>query len=325
MEKNDKNFELIEIDVISYYPRIVLNNKLFPQHLSPIFLEIYKTLVDSRIADKKAGRIAQSECKKITINGTFGKTGSPYSILYAPEMTIAITVGGQLYLLMLIEALELRGIQVVSANTDGILIYCHKDQQAEKLDIIKQWEKITGFETEETKYAAIYSRDVNAYMAIKEPDKSGKIKVKGKNIYYDPWRPDTARDAYWRFQKNPNAQICVEAIEKLITANTPLENTIKECSDITKFVSIKNVTGGAHKDGHYLGRVVRWYYAKNIIGTIDYVLSGNKVPDTDGAKPCMDLPDTFPDDINYDWYIARANELLYDMGYLERPKQLTFF
>lgn len=323
--KSDENYQLIDTDVASYYPLIVLNLKLFPKHLGPAFLEVYQSLVNRRLEAKKAKNIAISECIKITINGTFGKTGSPFSILYAPEVTIAITIGGQLYLLMLIEALELSGISVVSANTDGILVKCERDKIGLMGSIVDMWEQHTGFVTEEGKYAAIYSRDVNAYLAIKEPNEKGEVKVKGKNVYYDPWRPETARDGYWRFQKNPNAQICVEAIEKLIISNKPLVDTIKECREFTKFVSVKNVTGGAHKDGNYLGKVVRWYYAKNISGTINYVSSGNKVPDTEGAKECMDLPDKFPDDIEFSWYENKCMEMLKDMGYYAREKQLKFW
>lgn len=317
--KSNDEYQIYDRDVASYYPMIVLNCGLYPQHIGENFLKVYKTIVDRRIDAKKKKNIAISECLKLTINGTFGKTGSPYSFLYAPEMTIQITVGGQLYLLMLIEKLELAGIQVISANTDGIVMYCHKDQVATYLDIIDMWEKITGFVTEENKYTALYSRDVNAYMAIKDKE------IKGKNVYYDPWRAKTARDGYWRFQKNPNGQICVEAIEKLIVDGIPIDKTIKECLDFTKFISVKNVKGGAHKDGNYLGKVVRWYYAKNVIGTINYIISGNKVPDTDGAKECMDLPKEFPNDINYDWYISKTKEMLYDLDYYKRPRQIKFF
>lgn len=318
--KVDNEHKLFDRDVASYYPAIVLNCKLYPIHLGEAFLTVYQTIVDRRIAAKRAKNVAISECLKICINGTFGKTGSPYSVLYAPEMMIQITVTGQLALLMLIEKLELEGIKVVSANTDGILVYCPHSKEAEYRSNIQMWEQITGFITEETEYEAIYARDVNAYLAIK---KDGT--TKGKNIYYDPWRGKTAKDGYWRFQKNPSTQICIEAVENLITKNIPIEKTIEECQDITKFVAVKNVTGGAHKNGEYLGKVIRWYYAKNIIGTIDYINSGNKVPDSDGGKPCQDLPKQFPGDIDFGWYINKSIELLYEMGYYRRQEQIKFF
>ena len=59
---------------------------------------------------------------------------------------------------------------------------------------------------------------------------------------------------------------------------------------------------------------MRWYYAVGQSGGIVYKESGNSVPKSEGAKPCMDLPDEFPDDIDYDWYIDEAYAILQDLG-----------
>ena len=186
-------------------------------------------------------------------------------------------------------------------------------------EIVECWELNTGFATEETEYAALYSRDVNCYLAVKKDSKS-----KGKNDYYDPWNGDP-KDAIWRFHKNPDAQICTEALIKSITQNVPIEKTIRECKDITRFVCVTNVRGGTHKDGHYLGKVVRWYYATNVYGTINKVENGNKVPLTNKAKPLMDLPSEFPDDIAYDIYIQKAVDMGFDLAYFSKEKQIAFF
>jgi hypothetical protein len=163
----------------------------------------------------------------------------------------------------------------------------------------------------------LYSRDVNAYLAIKKDGTS-----KGKNIYYDPWGSKDPKDLIWRFHKNPNAQICTEAAVKLITQNVPIEKTITEYKDITRFVCVKNVTGGAHKEGYYLGKVVRWYYSTSVNGTLNYITTNNKVPDTDYARPCMDLPDEFPTDIRYQSYIDKCIEMLEDLSYIKRQGDL---
>ncbi len=89
---------------------------------------------------------------------------------------------------------------------------------------------------------------------------------------------------------------------------------------------MRNVASpGAHKDGHYLGKVVRWFYSTKTVGTINYIASGNRVPETEGAYPIMDLPSEWPDHINYQWYIDRTIETLYDIGYLQKPKQEKLF
>lgn len=235
---------------------------------------------------------------KIACNGSFGKMGSPYSVLYAPRLMIQTTVTGQLALLMLIDMLDEEGIPVVSANTDGVVIKCPR-AQVDVMDlIVMEWETMTGFETEATEYRAIYSRDVNNYVALKQ---SGGYKAKGA------YAPST-------LAKNPNNEIVIDAaIRYLIDGVEPAE-TIRVCKDIRKFVTIRQVKGGAVWQGRELGRAVRWYYAYGELDAIHYKLNGYLVPRSEGARPVMELPETFPDDVNFDWYIEEANNVLRDIG-----------
>lgn len=286
---------------------------------------------------------AEMDGKKVAINGSFGKLGSKWSTLYSPDLMIQVTITGQLALLMLIEAIEAADIQVVSGNTDGIVIKCPKSMIDRLNEIIRWWEKTTGFETEETQYLAVYSRDVNNYVALK-PD--GKVKLKG--AYAEPG-----------LQKNPANQICVEAVVAYLKSGTPVEETILNCDDVTKFVTVRSVTGGAlkvesfievddwvlvedrgtkdnvwqsatHPDQTvvrksrpspvvvtehttYLGKAIRWIYDGNN-GVIVYKKNGNKVPRSEGAMPLMNLPDEFPD-VDYRWYIREAYGILRDIGH----------
>lgn len=295
----DDHTLLIDRDVASYYPAIILNCHLYPHHLTPNFLHVYKQLVDRRLAAKHSGNKVVADSLKITINGTFGKLGNPYSILYSPDLLIQVTVTGQLSLLMLIEALEIQDITVVSANTDGIMIKCPTSKADALNATIKWWETLTAFETEETQYQAIYSKDVNNYIALK---KDGGMKGKG---------------AYARvgLQKNPSNEICVEAVLALLQHKTPLRATIEACKDIRKFVNIRTVKGGAVKNGVYLGKSIRWYYAVGEEGEIVYAINGNTVPRTTGAVPMMDLPAEFPSNVNFEWYLEEAERILADIGY----------
>jgi hypothetical protein len=295
----DAETMLVDRDVESYYPRIILNQGLYPTHLGTPFLRVYQSLVDRRLHAKHTGNKAVADSLKITINGSFGKLGSRYSVLYSPDLLIQVTVTGQLSLLMLIERLELQGITVVSANTDGIVIKCKKSRRGELDAIIAQWERDTDFKTEETSYVAVYSRDVNNYIAVK-PD--GTAKTKG---------------AFGKtgLQKNPTNQICTDAVIALVTKGVPLATTIRECTDIRKFVSVRTVKGGAVKDGVFLGKSIRWYYAAGEEGEIVYADSGNRVPRSEGARPLMELPPAFPSDVDLDWYVREAESMLEDIGY----------
>jgi len=363
----DDDTLLLDRDVASYYPAIILGQGLYPSHLGPDFLTVYKRIVDRRLAAKHAGDKVTADSLKITINGSFGKLGSKWSTLYSPDLMIQVTITGQLALLMLIEALELRGIRVVSGNTDGIVIYCRRDMEPILLEVIGWWEKTTGFNTEETRYTAVFSRDVNNYVALKEGGGA-----KGKGAF-----------APVSISKNPQNQICADAAKALLEHGTPVEETIRSCRDIRKFVTVRTVRGGAVQvtrttyddsltpgqkkavllgagwqqtvpgplavarftapgtldtmgqydydverayrmscgadETRYLGKVVRFYIGHSSEGALFYKVlnksgSRNKVPGSDGACPVMDLPDEFPEDVDYDFYIREANDILKDIG-----------
>ncbi len=332
---------LADNDVESFYPRIILNQRLFPSHLGEAFLQVYNAIVETRIhakneaaKAKKAGDKAGAkrwktiaDSLKITINGSFGKLGNKYSTLYAPQLMLQVTITGQLVLLMLIEMLEEAGISVISGNTDGIVSKYHKDRHNEVRAIIAEWEKRTNFKTEETRYAAVYSRDVNSYVAVKTESGDAEARflderlgVKTKGAYCER---GSALNSI--LSKNPEALVCSDAVISFLKNGTPVEKTIKACRDVRRFVSVKNVKGGGEKNGQYLGKVVRWYYPKGEAGYIAYVGSGNKVGKTDGARPVMDLPEELPDDINYDWYINEAVEMLYDCGAYKKAETAQLF
>lgn len=248
-----------------------------------------------------------AETLKITSNGSFGKFGSPYSVLYSPDLMIQTTVTGQLGILMLIEELELRGFEVVSANTDGFVTKVPRERRWEFEAVIGDWEWDSGFGTEETEYRALHSRDVNNYVAI--PADGSKAKLKGAYTLGGPGQPGAAG-----MKKNPTNEICIEAVVAYLKDGVPLYETIHKCRDIRKFVTIRKVKGGAVKDGEPVGKVIRYYYAAGVQGTINYANNGNTVPKTEGAKPLMELPDEFPSDVDYSWYLREATAMLQDAG-----------
>lgn len=354
-------WKLVDVDVVSYYPKIISILRMFPRQLGPVFLKIFDGWIEVRISYKTAGNKKKAATFKIKINGTYGKTGSRHSILFAPDLMLRTTLTGQFSLLMLIEMLHLQDIPVVSANTDGVVIKCRDEQVALRDSIVKQWESITGFETEANEYLALFSANVNNYLAFKPGKKGGPIEVKAKGWYAD--------DPISRLAKNPTNQICVDAVKEYIINGTPLEQTIRRCDDIRKFVTVRAVQGGGEwvKDTiiadtmaqrraalvargwnayegnakgktwyrgdvagcstddaikierdaiprEYLGKAVRWYYAVGQTGHIAYEGNGNLVSKSEGCKPCMELPDVLPPDINYKWYVDEARSMLVDLG-----------
>lgn len=254
----------------------------------------------AEVENELAFQSIQAGSYKIVLNGSFGKLGSKYSALYAPDLLIQTTITGQLALLMLIERLEAESISVVSANTDGIVAYFHKDLERKYDEVCWEWMLDTSYELEFTDYKALYSRDVNSYIAVK-PDDS----VKSKGAFAAP-----------NLMKNPQFVVINEALYAYLSKGTPLEATINSCLDVSKFLMVRSVTGGAVWNDEYLGKAVRFYYSKDFGGDdcIRYAKNGNKVPMSDGARPMMQLADKVPSDVDRQRYIHMARECLKEFG-----------
>jgi hypothetical protein len=291
---------LADFDVASYYPSIILKLKLAPQSMGSDFLLIYQDIVTERLQAKARGDKLTADTLKIVINGSFGKLGSMYSALYAPELMIQTTITGQLCLLMLIEWVESVGAKVVSANTDGIVVLCDKAREKWLEEAMFDWMLTTSFELERADYRSIHSRDVNNYIAVK-PD--GKAKRKG--VYAEPV-----------LSKNPDFTIVTDAVATFLSKGAPIEDTIRGSTDVRGFVTLRQVTGGGMWRGEYLGKAVRFYYSTEPMANecITYAKNSNKVPRSDQAKPLMDLPEKLPDDVDFERYVSMAREALKDLG-----------
>lgn len=319
-------------DVTGYYPRIITTQRLYPPHLGEVFLDEFTVILVTREQAKEMlakGELdpaqviyvqADADGLKIVVNGTFGKLSSKYSVFYAPKLLMQVTLSGQLLLLKQIEMQMNSGIEVISANTDGVVTKFPEHLRDVKTANIKAWEQMTGLSTENTKYAGLFSRDVNSYIAVKK-DFSG---VKLKGAYANPWS-DKKATAVDKLKKKPSAIISTEAAVQYILKGTPIEDTIRACQDVRKFVSVMTVRGGAAHNGRYLGKVVRWYYKKDERGHIQKIMNGGQVPGSVGAWPIMDISGGMPADLDYEWYITKAVDRLKDVGFLKSAGRQASF
>ncbi|MGH7239072.1 MAG: hypothetical protein ACREHG_03290, partial [Candidatus Saccharimonadales bacterium] len=140
--------------------------------------------------------------------------------------------------------------------------------------------------------------------------------TKGKGAFSNPWEKEGPN--IFKFHKNPSTTVCIEAVTTYLANGVPLEETIKNCRDVRKFLSVRKVSGGAKDSNGFLGKAVRWYYRKDERGSFGYAKRNAKVSKSDGAKALMELPDKLPGDINYKWYVAECYSMLNDVGYLQR-------
>ncbi len=216
---SNEEFRIADNDVASFYPSMMINNKIIPEHLGLDFIRVLERITKERLAAKKTNKV-KAEALKITINAIFGKLGSDTFWLEDPKALRSVTVSGQLYLLMLIEKLVLNGIQVISANTDGVVSRIHKDQEKLFSEISEWWQKETNLILERTDYSVYFRQDVNNYITIKS---DGHVKEKGKYL-----RERNVKKGY----KHPIVPI---AMYEFVVNNIPLDETIRNHKNILDF------------------------------------------------------------------------------------------
>lgn len=186
LEENEE-FVYIDLDVSSYYPRIIMNDRIYPKHLGKEFVDVYaEKIVKGRLQAKAEGKEVRAEVLKISANSTFGLTKSPYSWLYDPHVTTAICICGELYLLMLMERIELlTECVIVYSNTDGLTVRVPKGHEQKLYDLCTQWMEYTGFELEFARYRKMILRDVSNFLMITDNAKK-PIKTKGDFVIDKP-------------------------------------------------------------------------------------------------------------------------------------------
>lgn len=331
-----------DADVSSYYPKLVENEGVCPAHIAPLaFNAIVKMVTNKRLESKDLAKKYKhvdntlfrkydtlAKALKIVANsGLFGFFGSSDKWLFDIKCTYQTTLNGQLYLLMLIEQLEEIGIEVISANTDGIVSRFKIDKETSYNTICADWQNLTNLSLEFTDYSKYIRTSVNDYIAIKPQFNLtlNKEYVKFKGDFIS--KPN--------IKKGYNAPVIAHALEMFYCNDMPIEKTIKEHTNIYDFcISVK--TGDAFqkeihsmKNGDFnilqLSKNLR-YYVSNNGGTlikqsetqINQMLKGFLVtPFNDFFK----VTNFLEYNINYNYYIKRAYDIIYKIdGVYDKPK-----
>jgi hypothetical protein len=327
---------LMDADVGSQYPNAIIKRMLFPAHLGQLWLKGYMKVRDNRMYHKNLSKDKTvsdeiirkhngiSEMLKLSLNGGgFGKLNEGTNWQYDPFCAFSCTIGNQFEILMLCETMELNGIHVVSANTDGIVCLFDRLLLPTYYRLCSEWEIKVGNnqmgKLEYTPYAKMYQSSVNDYLAIKidpkEKDFKKLVKKKG----------DFMTD--YEINKNKSRRIIPLAIENYFLKGIPVEKTIMTNRNIFNFcIGVK-----ASKDFHYEAiqrdgtkdiyhRLVRYYISKNgkrlkKVKNPDSESPGNDVMDCEaGGWLCtvanlIDVGDDIRSyNIHYRYYIERAEK-----------------
>ena len=176
--ESNENFQIIDVDVTSYYPSVPIAYRIFPEHLGEKFCDIYADVKATRL--KFAKGTPENAVMKLALNGVYGDSNNQYSCFYDPQYTLSVTVNGQLMLAMLCEwASTIPDLQLIQANTDGITAYVPRKSIDTFMSICKGWEEYTKLDLEYADYSRMWVRDVNNYVSEYE---GGKTKQKGAYV-----------------------------------------------------------------------------------------------------------------------------------------------
>ena len=315
--ESDEEYEIIDWDVASYYPAIIITNGRFPAHLGKEFLRGYKQMFDKRLelkplakGDRKIKGIVGA--LKLAVNSVYGKSSDMQSWIYDRQLTMFTTITGELSLMMLIEKYEMNGIQVISANTDGVTIRVRKDLIPKMHEINEWWSELTQYALERTDYKKIIFSTVNDYIAIM-PD--GTIKKKG----------DFLTD--FELHKNKSARIVPLALEGYYVHGIPVKETILAHKNLYDFC-IRRISS---RDFHYEGmssdnkltkynKLIRYYIGKNgeKIHKVKNESSQSKAAKKSQVEAgewlcsvCNHLPSNASlENVNYLYYIDKAENMI---------------
>ena len=224
--KSTSNIKLWDWDFGSYYPFLMLTLEIFPKHLGKQILTLLNTIVMERINAKQMKDYTVADTLKIVVNSVYGLLKYQFGWFFDPKALYSVTLNGQLFILMIIESLENRGIPVVYANTDGWMAKCPVNKIEEMKTLMSKWSGYFDIPLEDEPIDKMLLRDVNNYSLITT---NGTFKQKGEFII----KP--------KLGKSYNAPIIALAIHEWFYNNVKLEETITQCDDVSMFFMTQNV------------------------------------------------------------------------------------
>lgn len=310
-DKSD-DFLIIDVDVASYYPSIVIQNNLYPEHLGIEFVDIYKEIRDLRFSYKKG--TSQNKMLKLALNSTYGDTNNQYSPFYDFKMTLDITLNGQLMLCMLAEKLmQIETVTLIQANTDGLTFKIAKKDKSKYEDISKKWQDFTKLELEEIIYEKLWIRDVNNYVALKEDGEAKKI---GAYKY----------DLAWN--QNHSSLVVQKAVEEYLVKGISIEEFIHNHRNkydfLLNFKATKNIdlvfekVYSLQKTYVPLSNTIRYFISKNgsplkkILPPLNKDSEQRVIGINVGYKVelCNNIEDFSYEFLDFDYYVKETYKLI---------------
>jgi len=301
--------QLIDADVSSMYPNIAIANRVYPEHLTDRFCDIYKDVYEQRKSYPKAS--AENAMLKLALNGVYGDSNNQYSPFYDPQYTMTITINGQLSLCLLAEKLlTIEGLSLVQVNTDGVTVLCPRNMMDRYNTICEAWQQQVGLQLEYANYSKMIIRDVNNYLAFYT---DGKVKRKGAYQY---------EGLGWH--QNQGGLVIPMAAEANMIYGTGIKDFVQNHKDMYNFMLRTKVPRNSKlmlvmDDGTEIQQqnICRYYACKDggkLVKIMPALIAGGEdrrlsIDSSWNVKTCNNIKD-FSNDIDYDYYIAEAEKLV---------------
>ena len=239
--KSTEDYTYIHYDISSFYPSTMVAYNIAPKHLNQkVFTKMVDYFRTTRLKCKHTSDEEEmlitgvpnklsAEALKIVINAIYGKFGSETYFLYDRFAQMQVTINGQLMVMMVIESLELAGIHVISANTDGIIVKLYKDKEEQFKTITDSWCQFNKMTADSERYKIFITRDINNYFNVQT---NGDIEFKGA---LDP------KQYLKDLKKGYDEPIVAKAVFEYFTNNIPISETLRKHTDILDFCKTQNV------------------------------------------------------------------------------------
>ena len=234
-------YTYVHYDISSFYPSVMVAYNIAPKHLNNnVFVKMVDYFRLTRIKCKHTkdedglvvagvhNKLA-AEALKIVINAIYGKFGFEMFFLFDRFAQMQVTINGQLMVMMVVEALELDGIHVVSANTDGIIVKLPKDKEEDFKRITDDWCAQNKLGADSERYKLFVTRDINNYFDIQSND---KVEYKGG---LDP------KQYLKDLKKGYDMPVVAKAVFEYFAHGTPVMETLRNHKDILDFCKTQNV------------------------------------------------------------------------------------
>lgn len=299
------------LDVASMYPSFIVRYGWFPRHLGKAGLDVYTQIYHERIQAKHSGQKNKNLALKLVLNSVTGKMQQETSWMYDPFSVFKIRINGQLILLMLTDILLQHSCEIVQVNTDGVMFIAKKSYKDAIMESVAQLEQLTKLSFEADSYEAFYQFAVNDYFGVIDgfsQSRNPKLIEKKGMFITEPV-----------LGKGLAPTIIPEAVINYFVNKIPIEDFIKNCTDIRKFLMSQRVDKKFKVEyaDKYIQRINRWYASTN--GYYLYTVDESKTPFKYSnllKKSGVTILNKFDNvlinerKINYPYYISEARKIV---------------